>query len=304
VDNNVSLTVGSLSVGGSSFAVFQSPTATVTLQNVDFTARPSFSGAATLQVSGGVAHVAPTGGSASGSITGTGTLKLSGGVAVDGNIPSGVTVNVATTGSSGPLATVTAGASLNVAGDVQGTDGVVVVNGQLILGATTANVQPKVVVNSGASLVINSATSLDATAVDISTGATMVIGATAKSGAILVGQMTQCLGTVQITLATTASAFISGSSAGAGVGFTYSSNNVPADLAKCAVQVVDSTGATFTLTSTTSAAAGRRLLGSSGTATWGSSSMTYTMGQQQTAPAPSSFALLPVVGAGIIGLLV
>jgi len=306
VDNNCSsLVVGSLSVGGSSFAVFQScPTATVTLQNIDFSARAAFTGAATLQIAGGVAHLGLSG-SASGSITGTGTLALSGGVSVDGNIPQTVTINVATAGSSAPLVAIDAGAKLNISGDVQGSGGTIVVNGQFILDSTTASVNPKVVVNSGATLVINSATALTATAVDVSAQATLVIGANAKSSAVYVEKMTKCLGTVQINLATTASAFISGSSAGAGVGFTYSSNNVPADLANCAVQVLDSAGTTFTLTSRTSATVGRRLLASSGTATWGSNSMTYTMGQQQQASgAPSYFALLPIMVAGAVGLLV
>jgi len=277
--------------------VFQScPTATVTLQNVDFTARAMFTAAATLQIAGGVAHIGATG-SASGSITGTGTLKLSGGVSVDGNIPQSVTINVAAAGSSAPLVAIDTGATLNISGDVQGTGGTIVVNGQFILGSTTANVDPKVVVNSGATLVINSATALSAKAVDVSAQATLVIGANAKSSAVYVEKMTKCLGTVQINLATTASAFISGSSAGAGVGFTYSSNNVPADLANCAVQVVDSAGTTFTLTSKTSTTVGRRLLSSSGTATWGSNSMTYTMGQQQASGA-SSYALLPL---GVLG---
>jgi len=114
--------------------------------------------------------------------------------------------------------------------------------------------------------------------------------------------MAKCLGTVQIKLATTAAVFLSSTSAGAGVGFSYSANNVPADLAKCSVEVVDSAGARFQLTSTTDASVGRRLLASSGTATWGSSSMTYKMGQQSSAA--TAFVLLPIVIIGVIGLLI
>jgi hypothetical protein len=281
--------------------VFQNGVAVVALVNVDFTPRTLFTGTATLHLAGGVAHIGANG-ATSGTVTGTGDLKLSGGVSVDGNSPQGVTIHVTAAGSSAPLAVVDANAKLNISGNVQGS-GTLVVNGQFILGSTTASVDPKVVVNAGATLVINSATALQAKAVDISASATLVIGANANKAAVYIEKMAKCLGTVQIKLATTATAFISGSSAGAGVGFTYSSNNVPADLKNCVVQVVDSNGATFTLTSTTTASVGRRLLAGSGTATWGSNSMTYTMNQQQSA-ASFSFALVPVMVIGVIGLLI
>jgi hypothetical protein len=308
VDNNCgALVVGTLTAGGSSFSVFQScattTMASVTLTNIDFSARTLFSGTANVHISGGVAHIGVSA-TASGSITGTGNLKLSGGVSVDGVIPQSVTLNVVAAGRSAPLVVVDTGAKLNISGNVQGTGGTIVVNGQFILGSTTATVDPKVVVNAGATLVINSATSLQAKAVDISAQATLVIGATANKGAVNVDKIAKCLGTVQIQLATTASAFISGSSAGAGVGFTYSTNNVPADLAMCTVEVVDSTGATFTLTSRTSVSTGRRLLASSGTATWGSNSMTYNMGQQQQSSAVCVFGFGSIVVAGIVGLVV
>jgi hypothetical protein len=299
VDNDCgNLIVGNLSVGGSSFAVFQScpsATAVVTLTNINFPPSPA---AATLHIAGGVAHIGVNGGT-SGSITGTGNLKLSGGVSVDGNIPQTVTINVAASGRSAPVVVIDTGAKLNISGNVQGTGSTIVVNGQFIFGSTTASVDPKVVVNAGATLVIASATALQAKAIDISASATLVLSANANKGAIFVEKMAKCLGTVRIELATTASAFISSSSAGVGIGFTYSTNNVPNDLKNCAVEVVDSSGATFTLTSTTAASVGRRLLASSGTATWGSNSMTYNMGQHSAA---FSFAVAPVVMIGVIGL--
>jgi hypothetical protein len=265
----------------------------VTLTNINFPPSPA---AATLHIAGGVAHIGVNG-ATSGSVTGTGNLKLSGGVSVDGNIPQTVTINVAASGKSAPLAVIDTGAKLNISGNVQGTGSTIVVNGQFILGSTTASVDPKVVVNAGATLVISSATALQAKAIDISASATLVLSANANKGAVFVDKMAKCLGTVRIELAATASAFISSSSAGAGVGFTYSTNNVPNDLKNCAVEVVDSTGATFTLTSRTAASVGRRLLASSGTATWGSNSMTYAMRS-----AAFSFAMAPVVVIGVIGL--
>jgi len=303
VDNNCSaLVVGNLTAGGTTFSVWQNcPSAAVTLQNIDFSPRGAFSAAATLQIAGGVAHIGSNG-AASGSITGTGSLRLSGGVSIDGVIPQSVTINVTAAGSSAPLIAIDSGATLNISGNVQGS-GTIVVNGQFILGSTTATVSPKVALNAGSTLVINSAANLQASEVDISAQATLVLGTSANKAVVYLGTITKCLGTVQINLTTTASAFISSSSAGGTVAFTYSSNNVPANLAKCAVQVVDSTGATFTLTSTTSASAGRRLLSSSGTATWGSSSMTYTMSQQQQQQQTSSAShfVLPVLG--VFGLL-
>jgi len=303
VDNNCgALVVGSLSVGGSSFSVFQScDNATVTLPNIDFSARSSFTAAGTVQIAGGVVHLGVNG-TASGTVSGTGIVKLCGAVSAEGKLPKDVTIDVSVAGSNAPLMVIDAGNWLNISGNVQG-DGTIAVNGQFVLGSTTATVDPKVVVNAGATLVINSATALSAKAVDVYAQSKLVIGANAKSSAVFIDKMAKCLGTVQINLATTASAFISGSKAGADVGFTYSSNNVPADLANCAVQVVDSAGMTFTLTSKTSASVGRRLLSSSGTATWGDNSMTYTMDKQQASAAPAYFALAPIIGAGVLGLL-
>jgi len=113
---------------------------------------------------------------------------------------------------------------------------------------------------------------------------------------LALGQFAKCLGTVKINLATTASAFVSGSSAGSAVAFTYTGGN-PAELAKCAVQVIDSTGAVITLTSRTSVS-GRRLLDNGGSATWSDSSMTYTMGQQQ-----ANGAFVYTLAPALIGFL-
>lgn len=301
VDNNCgALVIGSLTLGGSYFSVFQNCSQAVfTCSNIDFTSRGMFSGAATLHIAGGVAHIGTQNGA---NVSGSGTLKLSGGVSIDGSLPQGVTVNVAAAGKSAPLVVVDASTNWNISGNVQGS-GVIAVNGQLILGSTTASVDPKVVVNAGATLVINSATALQAKAVDISAQATLVLGASAKKGAIFIDKMAKCLGLVQIKLDTTASVFISGTSAGAGVGFTYSSSNNPSDLANCAVEVVDSAGVTFQLTSSASASAGRRLLASGGTATWGPNQMTYTMGQQQASSATPLLLLGPILVSGALGLL-
>jgi len=257
-----------------------------------------------VQIAGGVAHIGVNG-AASGSITGFGQLQLSGGVSVDGDIPADVTVTVVTAGSSAPLVAVDAGTALNVAGNVQGLGGTIVVSGKFIVGSAAQSVQPKVVVNSGATFWINPDVATTLAAVDVYAQSTLVIGANAS--AVYIGQITKCLGTVQINLATTAAVFISGSKAGTAVAFSYSTNNVPADLANCAVQVVDSTGAMFTLTSKTSASLGRRLLGSSGTATWGPNTMSYTLSgasaPSQASTARSYFAFLPIVGTGVLGLL-
>lgn len=297
VDNKCgALVVGNLSVGGSTFSVFQScPAAVVTLSNIDFSPHGSFSGSSTLHISGGVAHV---NGAASGSITGSGYLQLSGGVSVDGNIPLGVTLQVAAAGMSAPVAVVEANSKLNISGNAEGS-GSLVVNGQFIVGSASVKVDPRVVINSAATFTINAATAFRAKAVDVAVGATLVIGANANKGTVYVERMAKCAGTVRIELGVTASAFTSGSGAGAATGFTYSSNNVPKDLSNCVVELLDSTGKTFTLTSTTTASVGRRLLAGSGTANWGSDSMTYTM---QSA-ASSFFALVPVVAVGMIGLL-
>jgi len=150
---------------------------------------------------------------------------------------------------------------------------------------------------------IDSAATFKAKAVDVSASAFLVIGANANKGTVTIDRIAKCLGTVRIHLATSVETFISSSSAGAGVAFHYSSNNVPADLKNCAVEVVDSNMQTVSLTSTTTATVGRRLLAASGTANWGPNSMTYTMSRQQPSGASFSFAALPILMIGMFGLL-
>jgi len=298
VDNNCgAVSVDTLAVGGSAFAVFQScPAAVFNVSSVDFSSRNLFTDPGTVQVAGGVAHI--------GSASGTGSLKLSGGVSIDGTIPQTVTINVAASGKSAPLAVVDEKKTLTTSGDVQG-DGSIAVNGRFELVATSTKVDPKVVVNAGATLLIDATAAFKAKAVDVSASAVLVIGANANKGTVAIDRISKCLGTVRINLATSADAFISSSSAGTGIAFTYSTNNVPADLKNCAVEVVDSNMRTYTLTSTTSATAttGRRLLASSGTATWGSSSMTYNMQSSQQGSASSSFVAIPIFMIGMFGLL-
>jgi hypothetical protein len=306
VDNNGgAIVVGTLTVGGTAFAVFQSSaTAAVTLPNIDFAARANFAAASTLHVAGGIAHIGVNGATSvaattKGAITGAGTVKLSGGVSVDGNIPKDVTLHVAASGRSAPLAVVDSSTTLTTAGNVEG-DGTIVVNGNFELTAA-AKVDPKVVINAAANFVINTGVAFQAKAVNVSERAVLVIGATANKGQVTINKIAQCLGTVRINLATTAAAYISSQAAGGQVAIKYDSNNVPADLAKCTVEIVDSEKKTYTLTSRTSASAGRRLLASSGTATWGSDSMTYSMSQQNSAA--YSFALLPLVIIGVVGIV-
>lgn len=302
VDNNCGvLVVGNLSVGGSSFSVFQScPQAVVTLPMIDFSARAAFTAPSTLHIAGGVAHVGAHG-TTSGSVVGTGTVKLSGGVSVDGTIPSTVTLHVASSGRSAPLAVVDVSKILKTSGNVEG-DGTIVVNGNFEI-SVAAKIDPKVVVNAAATFLIDSAAAFKARTVEVAAGAFLVVGASANKGTVTIENIAKCLGTVRINLATSAAVFISGDRAGAGVALKYSSK--PADLKNCAVEIVDSEKRTFTLTSSTSAAAGRRLLASSGTANWGPNEMTYTMNQNATQnAAPLSFALLPIVVTSVIGMLI
>jgi len=311
-NDGAAIVVGRLSVSGNAFSVWQSGSATVTLNSINFGAA-----AGTLQISGGAAHIGVSGSSASSSgsvnITGSGKLRLSGGVSVDGIIPSSVTIDVAASGSSAPLVTIDSATVLNISGDVTtsssasataSSNGVISVNGDFILGSTTANVDPQVVLNSGARLVVNSATKLQAKALAVYAGSTLVIGASANRAQVYFDKIASCVGTVQIRLDTTASAFISSNGATAAVGFKYSSTNDVQQLKQCAVEVVDSANQKFTLTSTTSASAGRRLLASQGTATWGSDSMTFQMAgnSTQSSSAPIAFAAVPllmVVSAGL-----
>lgn len=294
VDNECNnLTIGKLEVGGASFAVFQGcPKANVTLSSIDFSARATLVLASKLEIAGGMAHVNLDG---QGTITGQGTLSLSGGVAIDGSVPAGVTVDVRAA-SNAPLVSIDANKQFQVAGDMKaGAAGTVAVYGKLAFGAATSMVDPKVIVNAGATLVFNSTSTCNAKVLDVAAGATLVIGANVKSGTLAVEQFTKCLGAVQINLATSASAFISGTSAGTAVAFTYTTGN-PTELAQCKVTVIDQTGAVITLTSRTSASTGRRLLQDGGTATWGDRQMTYTMGEKQASGAMSAILAPVVVG--------
>jgi hypothetical protein len=312
VDNQASLTIGWLTTGNAFFSVWNNATtaSAVTFGNIDFTARSGYGTA----YGNGIVHVA--GGSCSvnaSGVTGSGTLRLTGGASISStgsasaSLPQSLTIDISAQGSSGPVAVVDASKTLSISGDITGdAGGVLSVNGNLMLGSTTANVNPQVIVNGGAMLAINSAAAFRAKAVSVASSATLQLGAStqamAQQGKVMIDQMSQCLGTIQINLATTASAFASANSGGAAVAFNYSSTNNAAELAKCTVQVVDSAGVKYTLTSTTSASAGRRLLSNSNTATWGSNGMSYSMSGQSNGAAPS-FAVLPLVVIGFLGLL-
>jgi len=304
--------VSNLTVSGTSLSFFQSCStaagASVTLSDIDFSTSGSFTSTGTLTVAGGSLTLGSSGsGSASTSIKGTGNLDLSGGVSVQGSTTATVTVNVVQSGRSAPLVVVDSGKEWDVYGNVMGTAGTVAVNGNLVLGATLTAVQPAVVVNSAGKLVVNTSTSLHAAAWSVAAGATVVMSAGVNGANVLIDNFEQCLGTVQINLATTASVFISSSAAGVGIAFMYGANSNPTQLAQCGVQVVDSAGVTYTLTSSAAASAsGRRLL-ASGTATWGQTNMTFNMGGQNTGgqknDAASLFCALPLLITGIFVLL-
>jgi len=309
-------------VGGSyssDFAVSQDGAAIANFQSINFGA----GGSGSLQVSGGAAHF---GGSASASanITGSGNIQLSNGVSVDGYIPTGVSVSVDASGSNAPLVSIESKTTLSVAGDISFTrngggstasadaSAVIAVNGgTLIVGSDSTRVQPKVVLQSGAMFLINTSRTFRAEAVQIGAGAAFVIGASADRANLKVQKIVQCAGTVRINLAVTGDAFIASSASGMSAGgtgsvaFSYDkSSNDATQLAKCGVEVVDSTGKTYTLTSRTSAQAmaGRRLLASDGSATWGDDSMTFQM-QKQTSSAAVSFAVVPLLMVSMAGLL-
>jgi len=310
VDNSASLTIGWLVTGNSFFSVWQkTSTFAVAFSNIDFSSRAAFQGKTSY--GNGVVHVA--GGSAmvnASGVKGSGTLRLTGGASISssGSIPQSLTIDISAQGSSGAVAVVDASSTLDISGDVTGNSGILAVNGHLTFGSTTANVNPKVVVNSAATLAINSGAAFTASAVSVAATATLQLGANtqamANQGKVMLGQMDQCLGTVKINLASTASMSVSGSMGGAAIAFNYSSSSNVAELAKCTVQVVDSNGVTTTLQSSTSASAsGRRLLASSNTATWGSNGMSYQYTGSTNGAIPS-FAALPIVVIGLVGLLV
>lgn len=299
VENNCSnLVVAKLDLGGAAFSVYQTcPTANVTFAHLDFTPRGTLIGAATLRVAGGVARF-NLGGDAN--ITGSGTISLSGGVAAEGYIPANVNVDVSAQ-SNAPLVSIDANKEFNVAANMTAdAAGTVAVYGKLAFGAATRLVNAKVIVNAGASLVFNSTSSCQAKSVDVAASATLEIGANVKSATLALGQFVRCLGAVKIHLDATFSAFANSSYAGSAVAFSYTGGN-PTELAKCTVQLVDSTGAVITLTSRAGASAGRRLLQSGGSATWTDSSMTYSTNSDSTSGAVA-VALAPVV-IGFLALL-
>jgi hypothetical protein len=269
-----------------------------------------------LRVAGGAAHF---GGSATvnNNITGSGRVQLSGAVSVDGNIPAAVSVNVDASGTSAPLVTIDAGKTFNVSGDVtttrngaaaSDTRAVVVVNGVFVAGAASTSVQPKVLLNTGASFVVSSAATFRAEAVEIGAQASLVIDRNVNRASLRIQQIARCAGKIQIRL--TAEAFaaatVSSTSATGSVGFSYSSTNNITELLQCGVEVFDASNRQYTLTSRTTAqaAAGRRLLASEGTATWGNDQMTIEMQKQENSnSAPVSFAVVPLLMVSMAGLL-
>jgi len=246
----------------------------VTIGSVDF--GTSSSNTATLTVSGGNLDL--------GAATGTGTIDVSGGVSIKGS--ASTTISVTTVGTSGPLAVVGKDNTFTTNGDVTGTDGTVVVSGKLIATGTVNQIQPALAVTTGGQVTIdNTATNVGSLSVDA--GATVVVPG--GTNTIHIEKFPQCLGTINVALS---AALTTCPDAGCtGTAFTYGSTNDPTALSKCVVMLVDPTGASVTLTSQVgaTAAAGRRLLGT-GSATWGSTSMTYTStSADQKAPASSVF---------------
>jgi len=180
VSNNCSnLVVGTLTLGGSSVSVSQRcPKANVTINSLDFSARGGFSGNSKLLIAGGMARINADG---SGNITGTGSVSLSGGVAIEGHLPASITVDVRAA-SNAPLISIDASKEFYVAGDMTAeTAGTVAVYGKLAFGAATANVQPKVIVNGGATLVFNSSSNCQAKALEVAASGTLELGANVKS---------------------------------------------------------------------------------------------------------------------------
>lgn len=322
-NDGAELKLGSLTIGGSSskFVVSQERSASASASaesSVSF-GNINFGTGGTLRVAGGSAHF---GGSATvdSNITGSGRVQLSGAVSVDGNIPAAVTVNVDASGSSAPLVTVNSGSTFNVSGDViishngesssmVDTKAVVVVNGVFVAGSASAKVQPKVVLNQAASFVISSAATFQAEAVEIGAQASLVIDRNVNRATLKIRKIARCAGTIQIRL--TAEAFAAATvsststSATGSVAFSYDNTNNITELVNCGVEVFDASNKKYTLTSRTStqAAAGRRLLASEGTATWGSDQMTFNVEKQEQSSAPVSFAVVPLLMVGMAGLL-
>jgi len=322
IDNSAALTINSLVTGNSFFSVWHNASAassaSVTFNSIDFTARSSFGnayGSGIVHVSGGSVVVNASG------VKATGTLKVTGGASVStsassGSLPATLTIDISAQGTSSPIAVVEAATVLDVSGDItsDGDKGVLAVNGQLKLGstaradATTYQVRPKVIVNKAATVTINAASAFHATAVSVAQDATLQFNASAQAaaqaGTVVIDKIDLVTGSIiQINLAVSASVFAS-SMAGGAIAFNYSASNNVADLAKSTVQVVDSTGARVTLTSTTSASAstGRRLLATSNTATWGSNGMSYQMTGQSSGALPSCI-VMPALAMSFLSLL-
>jgi len=271
------LVITNLQVDGSDVSFFQScdtsAAASVTIANLNWTS------AGHILVSGGSATIGMNG-AAEATQTGSGEIQASGSVSLDGVLAAGVTLTVAGSGKSAPLAVIDTGKKLDFRGTtVSGTAGTIAVNGQFWVGAMTNAVQPKVIVNSGAQFVVASSNALTAEAINVEASGKFVLAASANRAAVHVKKIARWLGTVEIKLNVTASAFIA--SGGKGIGFTYDAAGVVlADLAKSTVVVTDSLGASTMLTTTASASAsaGRRLL-SGNNANYGSDSMTFSMTQ-------------------------
>jgi len=290
-----SLVVTTLNVPGTAVSFFQTCNATgeasIIIPNIQFT-----STGGTILVAGGSATLGVDANGNAGTSSGSGTIQLAGGVSVYGNISAGVTLNVAAAGKSAPQCVIDTGKTLSFYGAaITGTGGSIVVDGNLWLAATVTSVQAQVVVNAAAQFTVSSTAAFNAAAWSVATQGKVIFAANCNRASVFVQTISQCLGTVQINLATSMSAFVS--AGGSGVGFTYASSNNVQLLAKCQVVVVDSAGASVALTSVVGgSASGRRLLGS-GTATWNSNQMNF-----QTNSASALFLTVPVVVALLTSL--
>lgn len=307
VENSAKLTIGSLQTGGSYFSVWQNAsTSLVTFNNIDFSSRAQFSGSSIVHVAGGSASVNASG--VKFSSGGSGTLKLTGGATIattQGSLPQALTINIASQGQSAPVAVVEA--TLSTLGDITGSaSAVLVVNGQLNLGANTTKVQPQVVVNGGASskvTVNSSAATFVASDVRVGAAATLELGAMtyelAKRGSLMFNKLwVDAQGHVKIYQSAAARAATKAGQAV--VAFNYSASANVAALAQATVSVVTTSGASIKLTSRTTVAAGRRLLAGTNTATWGPNGLSYTY--DGSANGAAQVLALPVVLIGLFGL--
>lgn len=308
VENSAKLTIAALQTGGSYFSVWQnasvSAAAAVTFNNIDFSTRAQFSGNGVVHVAGGSASVNASGVKFSSGTSGT--LKLTGGATIavtEGSLPQALTIDISAQGQSSPLAIVEG--SLSTAGEITGSaSGVLVVNGQLTLGATTTKVQPQVVVKANGKVTVNSsAAGFVATDVRVGAAAALELGQStyelAKSGALVFNNLwVDAQGQVKIYQSAAArTASLAGQAV---VAFNYSASANVAALAQATVSIITSTGASVKLSSTTTVAAGRRLLADSNTATWGPNGMSYTYDGSTNGAA--QVLALPVMLIGLLGL--